>query len=76
MSRNYRVEAAECRELDAERVLVLLCRSGSGKKSGVAFMQTGADVFEIHDGKVTRIVVWNDRDRALADLGLAPDTGT
>ena len=25
---------------------------------------------------MTRVVLWNDRDRALADLGLTPDSGT
>jgi hypothetical protein len=32
-------------------------------------------VFEIHSGKVTRIAVYNDRNRAFADIGLTPETG-
>ena len=64
------VEADEYRELDAERVLVLTKASARGKTSGLPIGLKGGEVFEIHDGKVTRIVVYNDRDRALADLGL------
>jgi ketosteroid isomerase-like protein len=70
----YRQEAKEYRELDAERVLVLLERSGRGKVSGLELGQTmtrGAHVFHVHDGKVTRFVAYWDRNRALADLGLA-----
>jgi ketosteroid isomerase-like protein len=68
---DFRVEAEDCRELDAQRVLVLTKPSGRGKTSGLEIGQKGAEVFEIRNGKVTRIVVYFDRDRALADLGLA-----
>jgi ketosteroid isomerase-like protein len=66
-----RSEAEDYRELDAERVLVLVRASGRGKMSGLPIDQKGAEVFEIHDDKVTRIIVYFDRHRALADLGLA-----
>jgi len=66
----FRSEADEYREIDGERVLVLNDWSGRGKTSGLEICVKGAEVFEIHIGKVTRIVVYFDRDRALADLGL------
>src|SRR5262249_1518564 len=71
---SYGVESAEYRELDPERVLALVSFSGSGKASGVELGLTGgrgANLFHIRDGKVTRLVLYWDRDRALADLGLA-----
>ena len=67
---DVRVEAEDYRELDAARVLVLTKASARGKTSGLQTGLKGAEVFEIHDGEVTRIVVYNDRRRALADLGL------
>ena len=71
--------ADDCLELDGERVLVSFHFSGRGKASGVdmAKLQTnGATLFEVGDGKITRVVQYFDRDHALADLGLTPDTGT
>jgi ketosteroid isomerase-like protein len=64
----------EYRTLDAERVLVFQgFGGGRGKRSGLelADMATeGANVFHVRDGKVTKLVTYWDRDRALADLGL------
>ena len=70
----WRNEVDECRELDGERVLVLLHASGRGKTSGleVAEMQRrgGASLFHVRGGKVTRLVAYWDRELAFADLGL------
>jgi ketosteroid isomerase-like protein len=67
---DVRAEAEAYRELHAERVLVLTRLSGRGKTSGVQIDDRGAELFAIRDGKVTRIVVYWNRDRAFADLGL------
>ena len=64
----------ECRALDGERVLVLVHWSGRGKASGleVARMTTrSAVLFHVRAGKVTRVVAYLDRERALAELGLS-----
>jgi ketosteroid isomerase-like protein len=69
----FRVVADEYCELDHGRVLVLIHRSGHGRTSGLDVEEMGsraADVFHIDGGKVTRLVNYWDRDRALADLGL------
>ena len=67
---DLRTEAEEYRELDGERVLVLTRVFGQGKLSGVPVSARNAEVFEVHEAKVTRVVVYYERDRALADLGL------
>jgi ketosteroid isomerase-like protein len=74
----FRAEVDEYRELDGERVLVLVYFSGRGKTSGLEVGQTrtkGASLFHIRGGKVTRLVLYFNGDRALADLGLAPEAG-
>jgi ketosteroid isomerase-like protein len=68
--------ADEFRELDPERVLVLHTWSGVGKSSALAVEQMtakSATLFDVRGGKVTKLVAYWDRDRALADLGLAPE---
>jgi ketosteroid isomerase-like protein len=72
-------EIEEYRELDDERVLVLHHISGSGKTSGLELGQmrtNGAHLFHLRRGRVTRLVNYWDRERALADLGLAPEGGS
>jgi hypothetical protein len=75
---DYRVEADEYHELDEERVLVALTAQGRGKASGVDIGATGgrrrsATIFHLRGGKVTKLVSYFNRDRALADIGLATD---
>jgi ketosteroid isomerase-like protein len=67
---DYRIQADEYRQLDGDRVLVLVRLSGQGKTSGLEMGQKGANLFTLRSGKVTRLVVYWDRARALADLGL------
>jgi ketosteroid isomerase-like protein len=66
----------EYRGVDGERVLVLAHRSGRGKMSGLELehvkTKTGT-VFHLLNGKVTRLLVYFDSNRALADLGLKED---
>jgi ketosteroid isomerase-like protein len=75
---DWRVEADEFRELEGERVLVLTQTSGRGRTSGldVGQMQAkGALSFHVRGGKVTRLVHYWERERALTDLGSAPGAG-
>jgi ketosteroid isomerase-like protein len=74
-----RVEANEYRELDDERLLVLAHWSGRGKTSGLELgeMRTkSASLFHVQSGKVTRLVLYVEAERALADLGLTPEPGS
>jgi ketosteroid isomerase-like protein len=76
---DVRIEAQEYHELDDERVLVLARFTGRGKASGLELAQmrtNGATLFHVHGGKVTRLINYINGERALADLGLAPEAGS
>src|SRR5690242_2660889 len=66
---DWRSEAEEYLALDDERVLVLIRLSGRGKTSGLDIAQVGAgrsaNLFHVRSGKVTKFVIYWDRDRAL-----------
>jgi ketosteroid isomerase-like protein len=69
-----RVEADEYLEVD-DGVLVIARWSGRGKTSGLELSHLQpkpASLFHIQGGKVTRLVLYLEGARALADLGLAP----
>ena len=73
---HWRAEPEEFREIDDEQVIVMFLERGRGKTSGVDLADvrvSGASLFCIRDGKVVRLAFYFDRDRALADLGLAPE---
>jgi ketosteroid isomerase-like protein len=65
---NYRAEAEDYRELDSERVLVLMRHGGRSRTSGVEvghLDKRGANLFHIRDGKVVRLTFYCD----IADPG-------
>ena len=68
----FHAKADEFRELDAERVLAFGRMSGRGRMSGVVGDTEIVNLFHIQDNKVTRLVLYSNRERAFADLGLAP----
>src|SRR3954447_11450467 len=73
---DFRVGAEEYRELDGDRVVVVVHNSGRAKGSGLELGELmgtsdGANLLEVRDGKVVRFVLYFDRERAFAELGLA-----
>jgi ketosteroid isomerase-like protein len=70
----YYSAVEEYREFD-ERVLVLTYAHGRGRASGVEIAKKRANLFHLRGGKVTSLVVYWDRERALADVGLTPSCG-
>jgi ketosteroid isomerase-like protein len=63
--------------VDDERILVLVHNRGRGRTSGLTLDERSvANFFEISGGKVIRLVLYWNRERALADLGLAPEGGS
>lgn len=75
---DLRFEADVYRELDDERVLVLVRYIGRGKASGLELghiPMKAASLFHVRGGKVTRLVHYLD-ERSLTDLGLPPHAGS
>jgi ketosteroid isomerase-like protein len=73
----YHSVAEAFRPLGIHRVLVLNRARARGRASGLIAEggTKAANVFYIRDGKVTKLDIYWDRDRAFADLGLAPEGG-
>jgi len=71
---DYRLVGDGYRELNPERVLVLVHASGGrGKTSSVELGHHGGGgvlIFSVRADKVTRLVTYFNRERALADFGL------
>jgi ketosteroid isomerase-like protein len=69
----YRTAPTEHRVLDEQTILSLITITGRGKASGLELQAQGANLFQIREGKVTRLAIYWSRERALADLGLPPE---
>ena len=70
---DYRVHPEDYLALHGGRVLVLVRFTARGKVSGLEVGEShpkGANMFQIRDRLVRRLVLYWDRDHALADAGL------
>ena len=68
----FRAEPVEYRVIDDRRILVLVRNRGTGRLSGLEFEERSVgNYFELDGGRVTKLVVYLDGARALADLGFA-----
>jgi len=71
---DWQAQTTEVRELDSEQVLALVDLAGRHRAVGLDVSQLGstrgANLFHVRGRKVTKFVIYLDRDRALADLGL------
>src|SRR5690349_242379 len=57
--------------VDDRRILVLVRNSARGRMSGVELdARSVANLFELDHGRVTKLMLYMDRTRAFADLGL------
>ena len=69
--KDFCAESEELLVVDSTRILALVRNTGRGRTSGFDMEeQSVANFFEVRDGKVTRLAIYWDRERALADLGL------
>jgi hypothetical protein len=68
--KDFRAEARDYRGLDDERVVVFGRMRGIGRLTGTSTDTETVNVFEIRDRTVVRLVLYSNRQRALADLGL------
>ncbi len=67
----FRAKALEYVVVDDARVLAIVRNAGRGKASGAELeQQSVGNLFEIRDGRVTRLVVYLDFALARSDLGL------
>jgi ketosteroid isomerase-like protein len=74
---DLRAVPEEFHELDDHRVLVFLRNQGHGRSSGIDIQEISvksANIFEIRDGQVTKLVLYWDRAGALDEVGFTPGT--
>jgi len=66
----WRVEPDEYLEV-GDHVVVMATYHGRGKGSGVEVRQRGAHVFELREGKVVRLEIFGDRQKAIESVQAA-----
>jgi ketosteroid isomerase-like protein len=68
---DFRTAAEEIKPAGADRYLVLVKLSGSGKESGVPIQASSANIVDVRDGRIVRLELVFDRAAALEAVGLS-----
>src|SRR6202140_4001722 len=67
---DFRIELDGVEEVDSKRVLAFLHVSSTGRASGIRMAMPLTNVYDLIDGKITRIRIFLDRQEALKAVGL------
>jgi hypothetical protein len=74
---NVRINVEQVHELDDATIVALFRRIGRAKTSGIDELpgreMEGAVIFHLRSGRVSRLVLYFERERALIDLALTPE---
>jgi hypothetical protein len=64
-----RFEIAELVDVPPDRVLLVAAMHGRGRASGAEISGLGAAVCTVHEGRLTKLTLYQSREEALAALG-------
>ena len=67
---DFRIELDGMEEVDSKRVIAFLRTSSTGRASGIRMAAQQTNVYDLIDGKISRIRIFLDRQLALKDVGL------
>jgi ketosteroid isomerase-like protein len=67
---DFRMELDGVEEVDSKRVLAFLRNSSTGRASGIRLAWPQTNVYDLVDGKISRIRIFLDRDEAVKAVGL------
>ncbi len=68
---DFRIELDGVEEVDSKRLIAFVRTSSTGRASGIPLAAATTNVYDLMDGKISRIRIFLDREQALADVGLA-----
>jgi ketosteroid isomerase-like protein len=68
--RNYRIYAKELKDVGPDTVFAIVTQAATGHESGVEVESPGYSIWTLRDGKVTKLSLHYDRDKALEAAGL------
>jgi ketosteroid isomerase-like protein len=67
---DFRIEVDGVKEVGSKRVLAFMRSSSTGRASGIRLASPSTNVYDLIDGKISRVRIFFDREEALEAAGL------